>query len=636
MKKLVLLFTALLLTSIAVHAQSVVINKVFNASTATTGLNDAVELLVVHHKFDLRGLYLKDYTGSTLTGTTYADGGGKYQFTNNDLWAHLPQGTTVILRKVPTTDDSYASYVQDTDPSDFIIDVSLENPLYFTVIAAGFNPQNYDMVVLKGGASATGTTDLIHAFAFGTANKTTYTGITGPKLGTAEILTNCFVYPTSPTTSLADYNGIAVGKTLTTDTEKPAWGKGEPGNNAAFITYLRNLVVIDTTYSESAPTAATVVFTARFSKPVTGVDLTDFNLTTTGTVTGTLASIAGSGTTYTVTVTGVTGEGTITLNKIASGTGITNGVNPILEGFAYTAGAAHIVGKVPPVVVDNQSFAARIGAANGDYIGTVTGTLQGEGAIDGWAIVSGNTDNVFAIDAQGKLTVANNAGFDYDKIQDYTLEVTASNGAGRVSLPVKIAVKLLTAPNTPKVVGAINGIVATLTPLLTGDLIASNNAISNYAPFRVTIYADGVEIATNITVNTSGVWTYKLPAPLTSGKHVFYIKANYNGTLSDASPSVEVSIIPSGWALTPYNILTPNGDGKNDTWKVTNIEYYAQNEVTVFNKIGEVVFYSKNYQQDWDGTNNGVPLNSGTYYYQIKLGPAEKPLKGYITLIRNK
>ena len=58
-------------------------------------------------------------------------------------------------------------------------------------------------------------------------------------------------------------------------------------------------------------------FTVTFNQPVIGVDTTDFNLTTTGTVAnGTISSITGSGDTYTVNVTSITGSGTIGLDLV--------------------------------------------------------------------------------------------------------------------------------------------------------------------------------------------------------------------------------------------------------------------------------------------------------------------------------
>src|SRR5579862_6232975 len=66
--------------------------------------------------------------------------------------------------------------------------------------------------------------------------------------------------------------------------------------------------------------AATVAYTVLFSEPVTGVDPTDFKLAATGTVGSTLTQVTPvSGSVYTVTVSGITGNGTLGLNLVDNG-----------------------------------------------------------------------------------------------------------------------------------------------------------------------------------------------------------------------------------------------------------------------------------------------------------------------------
>jgi gliding motility-associated-like protein len=85
----------------------------------------------------------------------------------------------------------------------------------------------------------------------------------------------------------------------------------------------------------------------------------------------------------------------------------------------------------------------------------------------------------------------------------------------------------------------------------------------------------------------------------------------------------------------PANILTANGDGKNDTWIIKDIEKYPDNEIMVFDRAGRVVYSVKNYQNDWRGTLSGSPLAEGTYYYIIKFTKASYaiPVKGFITIL---
>jgi gliding motility-associated-like protein len=83
------------------------------------------------------------------------------------------------------------------------------------------------------------------------------------------------------------------------------------------------------------------------------------------------------------------------------------------------------------------------------------------------------------------------------------------------------------------------------------------------------------------------------------------------------------------------NLLSPNNDGKNDTWIVKNIEKYPGNSVTVYDATSGVVFSKKNYTNDWAGTYRGGVLAEGTYYYLVDLGNGNT-VKGFITVLRNR
>ena len=80
--------------------------------------------------------------------------------------------------------------------------------------------------------------------------------------------------------------------------------------------------------------------------------------------------------------------------------------------------------------------------------------------------------------------------------------------------------------------------------------------------------------------------------------------------------------------------ISPNGDGKNDTWYIANIEFFEQAEVSVYSKDGHLVFKQSHYDNSWDGTKQGKELNEGVYYYIIDFKDGTKALTGHITLFR--
>ena len=114
------------------------------------------------------------------------------------------------------------------------------------------------------------------------------------------------------------------------------------------------LVTVDTTRptivsirrlnpSTAATTGSTLVYRVTFAEPVGGVDATDFSLTLSSGVTASIASLSAvNSTTYDVTVTGATGDGTVRLDLKSSGTGIVDVAGNAISG-GYTAGQTYTI-----------------------------------------------------------------------------------------------------------------------------------------------------------------------------------------------------------------------------------------------------------------------------------------------------
>jgi len=80
------------------------------------------------------------------------------------------------------------------------------------------------------------------------------------------------------------------------------------------------------------------------------------------------------------------------------------------------------------------------------------------------------------------------------------------------------------------------------------------------------------------------------------------------------------------------NLITPNGDGNNDTWQMQPAVTRASCTVQVFDGFGRVIFESDDYQNEWDGTYEGEALPDGDYYYYVQCPGIEE--KGTLILIR--
>lgn len=82
--------------------------------------------------------------------------------------------------------------------------------------------------------------------------------------------------------------------------------------------------------------------------------------------------------------------------------------------------------------------------------------------------------------------------------------------------------------------------------------------------------------------------------------------------------------------------FTPNADGMNDFWELSGLEVYPNPEVQIFNRWGNMIFYSKGSYVPFDGTDSNKTLPEGMYVYKINPFPdrPEFQYKGTFMLFR--
>ncbi|WP_158526241.1 gliding motility-associated C-terminal domain-containing protein [Pedobacter paludis] len=149
-----------------------------------------------------------------------------------------------------------------------------------------------------------------------------------------------------------------------------------------------------------------------------------------------------------------------------------------------------------------------------------------------------------------------------------------------------------------------------------------------------------------VTLTAAGGTSYSWSGPdIQSGQNTGTLKvrprqtATYTVTATSASGCsdiVQITItVTDDFKVVPNNVITPNGDGKNDTWVVKNLDYYPNNTVGIYDRAGRKVYGTSSYKNDWDGTYNGQPLAEGAYIYVIDLGKGIGLLRGTISIIRD-
>ena len=105
----------------------------------------------------------------------------------------------------------------------------------------------------------------------------------------------------------------------------------------------------------------------------------------------------------------------------------------------------------------------------------------------------------------------------------------------------------------------------------------------------------------------------------------------YSVTITDANScaaKLDVEVTFSQWSgcLEIPEVISPNGDGKNDTWIIKNIDIFPDAEVLVYNRWGELVYRTKNISANpWDGKYRGKLVPVDSYHYILDFHNGKKP-----------
>lgn len=111
--------------------------------------------------------------------------------------------------------------------------------------------------------------------------------------------------------------------------------------------------------------------------------------------------------------------------------------------------------------------------------------------------------------------------------------------------------------------------------------------------------------------------------------HCFYVKAISTDDSPFSSFSNELCLFYDHPIFIP-NVITPNGDGKNDALEIKKLELYPENELHIYNRYGKLVYRKKKYANDW----NASGLAPGVYYYHFYTKKNQKSINGWIQVIR--
>jgi hypothetical protein len=303
-----------------------------------------------------------------------------------------------------------------------------------------------------------------------------------------------------------------------------------------------------------AGSASSVDYTVTFSESVTGVDVSDFDLTKGSTAAGSISGISGSGTTYTVTVNSLAGDGTLRLDLNGSSTGIQNGSSVAIAG-GYISGQTYTLDHTAPVVTSiNRVSGASINGATASYTVTFGESVTGVDAAD-FLLTAGGT-------AAGTITSVTGSG------TTYTVNVGSITGDGTLQLDLKSTGTGIADAAINAAAGYTSGQSYTVdhTAPLVNSIARVGNANTNAASVSYTVtFAEsvtGVDVSDFILTGTGGAsgtiasivgsgTTYTVTVNSAAGEGTLRLDLNGSGTgIADAAGNGIAAGFTGGDAVT--------------------------------------------------------------------------------------
>ena len=147
------------------------------------------------------------------------------------------------------------------------------------------------------------------------------------------------------------------------------------------------------------------------------------------------------------------------------------------------------------------------------------------------------------------------------------------------------------------------------------------------------------EIEIDIT-SSNGPYTFLWNTGQTTPTISNVSAGTYDVLVTDASlvdTTISVTINTIECSMLGALVFTPNGDGINDTWSISNYQYFPNAWVMVYNRLGQRVFEHKGLYEPWDGKDilgNTVP--DASYFYIIYEDKSDEKsiIKGSVSIIK--
>lgn len=224
--------------------------------------------------------------------------------------------------------------------------------------------------------------------------------------------------------------------------------------------------------------------------------------------------------------------------------------------------------------------------------------------------------------AAGGSTLGTGTSYQFSAAGSDTVYVSASSNSSCVSSRSTAVVSLLKPLDKP---------VATATDIAVDRVTFTWQPVAGARAYEVSVNGGTAQTPSSGATGTSHTIT-GLPYRSTV---TLDVTALGDKACERSEAGVAIAKLPTDEIFIP-NAFTPNGDGKNDLFKVYSYAVKDMN-IKIFNQWGELIFTASNMDNAWDGTYKGKPQPVGVYIYAVKLTLTTGEVvvrKGDINLVR--
>ncbi|GAA3940677.1 T9SS type B sorting domain-containing protein [Chitinophaga oryziterrae] len=338
---------------------------------------------------------------------------------------------------------------------------------------------------------------------------------------------------------------------------------------------------------------------------------------------------------------------------------------------------------------DDDDMNVGVGDNDGDPSNGINGMNAAEPSTNGGFTITVAPGKVTSVPITITYTLSGTAtgGDDYEIP---TLQVVIPAGSSTANIPINVIDDKLI-EGTENVIITITGVSSTLPFTGVGntgsldiidddipkvDLVVTKTvvqpgpySIGQDITYRITVTNKGNIAATEVVVTDSLPLTLDINPIATTAKGtvsqngrivswavgdlaleetaemLLVCKATDGGTITNAASAISKetkddptggrgtsTITVDGDVLIIPNVFTPNGDGKNEKFDIGGLDKYPSSALYVYNRWGAMVYQSKDYRNNWDGTG----LNAGSYFYTLEVHKADgvRIYKGWVEILR--